>query len=291
MLGGILKRYAIPAIGAIGAAGMALHYAPPVYNELDKAFDGNGEWIDLKLKDLWNISSNTKHYVFELPKEDQVSGLVTASCLLAKYVTPKGSNVVRPYTPVSDVEQKGTLDFVVKTYENGKFSQHLYNLKPNDVVAFKGPIVKWKWEPNQFKHISLIGGGSGITPLFQLLHHITKNPEDKTKVDLYFGNTLADDILMRKELDEIANKYKDQVTVYFFVDKAPADWKHQTGHINKDFLKEHLPPPSKDLKIFVCGPPGLYKALSGPKISPTEQGEVTGVLGELGYNNDHVYKF
>lgn len=285
-------KYIFPVLGAAGAVGMALHYSGPrVWNEPGKTFKGGDEWVDLKLKDLWNISPNTKHYVFELASPDHVSGLVTASCLLAKYVTPKGSNVVRPYTPVLDVDQKGTIEFVIKTYPEGKFSKHVYDLKPNDTVSFKGPVVKWKWEPNQFKHISLIGGGSGITPLYQLMHEITKNPEDKTKVDLYYGSLTEEDILLRKELDKLASEHKDQVNVHYFLDKAPEGWTGHTGYISKEFLKDKLPAPSEEAKIYVCGPPPLYKALSGPKVSPTDQGEVTGALAELGYTKDHVYKF
>lgn len=288
----ITSRYLFPAVGAAGAIGLAMHFSTtPIFNESGKTFTGGDEWIDLKLKESWNVGENSKHYVFELKDPDHVSGLVTASCLLAKYVTPKGSNVVRPYTPISDVDQKGTLEFIIKTYESGKFSKHVYDLKPNDTVSFKGPIVKWKWEPNQFKHISLIGGGSGITPLYQLLHEITKNPADNTKVDLYYGSLTEQDILMRKELDKIVAAHKDQVNVHYFLDTASEKWSGQTGHITKEFLKDHLPPPSKDSKIFVCGPPPLYKALSGMKNSPTDQGEVTGALAELGYNKDHVYKF
>ena len=65
------------------------------------------------------------------------------------------------------------------------------------------------------------------------------------------------------------------------------------GHVTKDLLKTVLPfePKDKDGKIFVCGPPGLYKAVSGTKNSPTDQGELSGMLKELGYDKEQVYKF
>ena len=37
---------------------------------------------------------------------------------------------------------------------------------------------------------------------------------------------------------------------------------------------------------MVSGPPGMMK-----KVSPSDQGEVTGVLKELGWTEDNVYKF
>ena len=108
---------------------------------------------------------------------------------------------------------------------------------------------------------------------------------------MFYGNLTEEDILIKKELDDIAEKHKDQVSITYFVDKALANWKGETGHIDKEFLQSNLPGPSKDSKVFVCGPPGLYKALSGVKVSPTDQGEVTGVLAELGYTKENAYKF
>lgn len=41
----------------------------------------------------------------------------------------------------------------------------------------------------------------------------------------------------------------------------------------------------------MCGPPGMYKAISGGKKSPQDQGELAGYLNDLGYSKDQVYKF
>lgn len=287
-----LPRIYVPIVAAATSIGLAYHYSTlSIYNETAKTFKGGDEWLDLKLKKLWELSGNTRHFVFELNSPDDVSGLVTALCLMTKFVTAKGNNVIRPYTPVSDVEQKGTIDFVIKKYDGGKMSTHFHDLKEGDTVSFKGPIVKWKWEPNQFDSIALIGGGTGITPLYQLIHEITKNPADKTKVKLFYCSQSEQDILIKKELDELASKHKDQVDITYFVDKAGPGWKGETGYLTKDFLQANLPTPSKESKVFVCGPPPMYKAISGNKVSPTDQGEVTGILAELGYTKENVYKF
>lgn len=281
-----------PLVATAGSIGLAYHFSTyAIQNETGKTFKGNDEWIDLKLSKSWETTHNTKHFVFELANKDDVSGLINASCLLTKFITPKGNNVIRPYTPISDVDDKGTLEFVIKKYDGGKMSTHMHDLKPSDTLSFKGPVVKWKWEPNQYKSIALIGGGTGITPLYQLMNEITKNPEDKTKVNLFYGNLTENDILIKKELDTIAESYKDQVKVVYFLDKAPEGWNGETGYMSKEYLQSNLPGPGKDNKIFVCGPPGLYKAVSGPKNSPTDQGEVTGALADLGYTKENVFKF
>lgn len=52
-----------------------------------------------------------------------------------------------------------------------------------------------------------IAGGSGITPMFQVAQEILRNSDDKTQVSLIFANQTEDDIILRKELDEMAAKH------------------------------------------------------------------------------------
>lgn len=279
---------------AVTAAGLGFYVmsARQLSNEAQKVFKGDDQWVDLKLTKKTKLTHDTSHYTFDFGNKDAESGLITASCVLTKYVTAKGNNVIRPYTPVSDPSQKGTVDFIIKTYEQGKMSKHIDELKEGDTLSFKGPIVKWKWEPNQFDSVALIGGGTGITPLWQLLHTIASNPADKTKVQLFYGSQSVDDIIARKEIDEIAAAHPDQVQVFYYIDNGKDDASKHIfkGYINKEALQKNLPGPSPKLKVFVCGPPGLYKAISGAKVSPTDQGEVSGILGELGYTKDNVFK-
>ncbi|CEP21038.1 NADH-cytochrome b5 reductase [Cyberlindnera jadinii] len=288
------SKFIVPvAVGtAAVAATLAFSTLRPLANEPAAAFKGDDQWIDLKLIKYEDLSHDSRKFTFALPSEDVKSGLVTASILLAKYVTPKGSNVVRPYTPVSDPELTGTIEFVIKKYPTGKFGNHIFGLKENDTVSFKGPIVKWKWTPNQFKSVTLIGGGSGITPLYQLLHQITKDPQEKTKVNLVYGSKTAEDTLLKKEIDEIAAKFPDRVNVTYFLDEAsPSAPNAQVGYITKEWLAKNIPGPSADHHVYVCGPPPLYEAISGNKVSPSDQGEVTGALKELGFTKEEVFKF
>ncbi len=41
---------------------------------------------------------------------------------------------------------------------------------------------------HQVKRIGMIAGGTGITPMYQLVKDICKNPDDNTKVQLIFAN-------------------------------------------------------------------------------------------------------
>lgn len=171
-------------------------------------------------------------------------------------------------------------------------SEHIHSLKPGDTLSFKGPIPKYPWSANKHDHITLIAGGTGITPMYQLIRGIFNNPEDKTKVSLVFGNITEKDILLKEELEKIEKEFPQRFRAYYTLDQPPKDWQQGKGFITKDLLKTLIPDPSSEnIKVFVCGPPGLYKAVSGPKVSPTDQGDLSGILKELGYTKDQVYKF
>lgn len=289
------------------------------------AFTGGDQgFVSLKLSDVEIVNHNTKRLRFELPEPDMVSGMHVASALLTKYKGPKDEKAtLRPYTPISDegeyplcltrpflldiltffrpatdmfylkyLEDRGFIDLLVKQYPNGPMSTHLHNMVPGQRLDIKGPLPKYTWSENKHDHIALIAGGTGITPMYQLCRAIFNNPNDKTKVTLVFGNVTEEDILLKKKLDELENTYPQRFRAFYLLDKAPKSWAGETGFISKEVLKTVLPEPkNENIKVFVCGPPGLMKAISGPKVSPKDQGELTGALKELGYNSEQVYKF
>jgi NAD(P)H-flavin reductase len=44
----------------------------------------------------------------------------------------------------------------------------------------------------------MLAGGTGITPMFQVLNAVLKDPKDRTRITLLYGNLTEDDILLRK---------------------------------------------------------------------------------------------
>ncbi|PNS21594.1 NADH-cytochrome b5 reductase 2 [Sphaceloma murrayae] len=259
-----------------------------------KIFTGGDQgFLPLKLTSSEDLTHNTKKLRFSLGDSDAVSGVDVASALITKFKNEGMEKpVIRPYTPVSDEDTKGYLDFIVKKYPGGPMSTHIFDLKEGDALEIKGPIPKFRWEANKHDHIALIAGGTGITPMWQLCRAVFKNPDDKTKVTLVYGSVSEEDIILKKELQELEKEYPDRFRAFLMLDKPGKGWKGGKGHVTKDLLKTVLPGPGEgNLKVFVCGPPGLYKAISGTKKSPQDQGELDGYLKELGYAKDQVYKF
>jgi len=256
------------------------------------------EWRAFKLQHREKLTGNTHLFRFELP-DGKNSGMPVASCLLVRGPVPKedGSTemAVRPYTPTSPRTAAGYLDLVVKVYPQGKVSKHVGDLKVGDKLEMKGPIVKLDYKPNMYRHIGMVAGGSGITPMLQVIDEILSNKDDKTQVSLVFANQTESDIILKDRIDAWAKAHSDRLKVYYVVDKASLGglfWKGGVGYLTKDMLKAHLPPADQaGSMVFVCGPPGMMNVVSGAKVSPKDQGEVKGILKELGYSKDQVFKF
>ncbi|KAG7452089.1 cytochrome-b5 reductase [Guyanagaster necrorhizus] len=254
-------------------------------------------FVDFKLKKIIPYNHNTSTFVFELPN-NEASLLPVASCLVIKSSDPtalvdaNGKSIIRPYTPISQPDEKGVLSLLVKKYENGNASKHIHSLKEGDTLAVKGPIPKWPYKHNEFDEVTLIGGGSGITPLYQVISHALPDPANRTKFTLVYSNVTEADILLRPELDTLQKSYPNNLQVVYALDKPPAGWTGPTGFISKDLLKKYVAPASlnEKVKVFVCGPPGQVAALAGKK-DGFKQGELSGALKELGYTEDQVFKF
>ena len=255
------------------------------------------EFRSFKLLSAKPLTRDTALYTFALPRENDELGVPVAGCLQVRAADPQdpAKQVVRPYTPTSDPARRGSFELIVKAYEpSGKVSRAFARLRPGDSLEMKGPFVKFAYEPNSSAAIGMVAGGTGITPMYQMLLAILKNPRDRTEVRLVYASKTPEDIILKRELDALAITHPNFKVLYTVSSAKPADhWDGATGHVSKEMLTSFLPPPGADggSKVLVCGPPGFMKALSGEKKSPSDQGELAGMLKDLHFSPQEVFKF
>jgi len=172
---------------------------------------------------------------------------------------------VRPYTPVSPVSRRGSFDLIVKSYPEGKLSAVLAALPLGASLAFKGPFLKFEYARGSVDALGMVAGGTGITPMYQLITAILADPRDVTQVRLLYASRTPADIILRDELDALAAVHPN-FKVLYTVDDAAAEpgWGGATGYVSADLVAGFLPPPQAAAgrnKILVCGPPGFMKAV------------------------------
>jgi len=242
--------------------------------------------LELVKKEI--ISHDTRNFVFALPSAHHILGLPVGKHV---YLSAKvdGKLCVRPYTPVTSDDDKGHMDLVVKVYfknqqfpEGGKLTQYLESLPIGAKVDVRGPggLIEYTTRGHfgvrlvknglcyakRTKEIGMIAGGTGITPMLQLIRQVQKDPRDKTKLWLIYANKTEDDILVRAELEECAAKDPERFKLWYTLDTAPAGWKYSEGYINEEMVKNHLPAPSIDSVVLLCGPPPMIKYACLPNL-------------------------
>lgn len=240
--------------------------------------------LPLVQKDL--LAPNVYRFVFQLPAPTDVVGLPVGQHVSIK-ATVNGQSVSRSYTPTSNNLDRGYLELVIKCYPDGLLTgQYLANLQVGEKVHFRGPKGAMKYHRNLCKKIGMIAGGTGITPMYQIIRAICEDERDTTEISLVYANRSEGDILLREELEAFARKYPKQFTLYYMLDVAPEDWKYGTGYVTPEVMAARLPKPAADTKIFLCGPPGMIKAAKKGLVSLGF--EAPGAVGRM---TDQIFCF
>ena len=115
----------------------------------------------------------------------------SAQACLCLYV-----QIERKYTPVTGDDTPGHVDLVIKVYKSGavdrfpdggKMSQYMGNLKVGDTMTISGPwgIINYigggvfKYGSSKVlecKHIGMMAGGTGLTPMLQIVQAVWRPP-------------------------------------------------------------------------------------------------------------------
>lgn len=217
------------------------------------------------------VAPNVYRLVFELPTPDTVLGLPIGQHVAIK-ATVDGAAVQRSYTPVSNNADKGVLELVIKVYPDGLLTGgYLARLAVGDEVLFRGPKGAMTYRRGLCRKIGMLAGGTGITPMYQLIRAICEDPRDTTAVSLVYANRAEGDILLRAELEAFARRYPANLRLHYLLDNPPEGWAYGTGFVTKALMADKFPDPREEgVKVMLCGPPGMVNA--------AKQG-----LTELGY--------
>jgi cytochrome-b5 reductase len=181
-------------------------------------------------------------------------------------------------------DNPGVVDLLVKRYPGGKQSTHLHSLAVGEKLFVVAAIPGFSWKPNLTSHVILIAGGSGITPVFQLMQGILRNPEDKTSTTLILGSKDNDGLLLKSELDQVAKDYPARVKAFYTVSHLIEGSTTRQGHIDKEFLETILPHRDQENHVFVCGPPSMEMFSVGKRNTP-------GILEQLGFKKNYIHTF
>lgn len=240
------------------------------------------QWQPFTLIEKESKSHDVRRLRFALQSLSHIVGLPVGRHISFKFINSEGKEVIRSYTPVSSDDDVGFVEFMIKVYppntnpkfpNGGVMSMHLENLKVGDKLLMRGPkghmsyagcgnfSITFRGQTNLYhkKKLGMIAGGTGITPMLQVIRAIMKDPNNFTDIWLIFANQTEEDIFLRQELESLP---KHRFKLWYTLDRPPANWGYSTGFVNTEMCRAHLPPPGDDTMLFVCGPKPMVDTVS-----------------------------
>ncbi|CAG7916595.1 unnamed protein product [Penicillium olsonii] len=245
-------------------------------NEPREVFLQSREWTKATLTEKRNVSWDTRIFVFDLEHEKQTLGLPIGQHLMIKVQDPTNSEaVIRSYTPMSDTNLIGKMELLVKIYfpsdsiPGGKMTLALDKLPLGSVIDCKGPTGRFEYLGNgrvsisgkvrQLRSFKMICGGTGITPVFQVLRAVMQDTQDPTMCTVLNGNRQEEDILCRSDLDAYVALDGRKCNVVHTLTKGSDTWSGRRGRISEELLAEYAAPEEQSM-VLVCGPGPMEKS-------------------------------
>jgi len=291
-----LQRLAVPLAAIIGVLGLLCYLWPrPIKSLLDKARKRVQVLAVVQLSHdvkQFRLSTGDKNTCLGLPIGKHIciyapnpkKSMETGKWNGKDDPESKDAEIKRNYTPTPE-DRLGYVEIVAKIYrpgtvtmpdgkaitweDGGKMSQYLDSLKVGDWVDINGPVGHIEYQgggkfklPGQIreaKHVGMMAGGTGITPMLQVAAAALNDPRDTTQFSLIYANKTQGDILVQDLLEEYSARSNGRFKVYYTLDFPPEGWQHKKGFITDEMIKECLPPPSKNSLILMCGPPPMVE--------------------------------
>jgi len=132
----------------------------------------------------------------------------------------------------------------------GDHSRDLIHLKPGVRVFMEGPYGAFTKNRATRKHVLLVGGGVGITPV----RAIAEEFGNTAQIELIYRASNEDELVLKGELDYLAANSGGALRVHYLIGS-----RHQHPMNARQIAK--IAPRFADSDIYVCGPEGLVEAV------------------------------
>lgn len=192
------------------------------------------------------VTPDTKRFITEKPEGFVFS---PGQALLLSIDIPEFKDVVRPYS-ITSVNDWNYLEFFIKSYPDGKFSQKVTSLNAGEKfivhdevsgIKFKGPGI-------------FIAGGTGITAFISILRALFLS-NNMRNVGLIYSVKSPEEVLLGAELKKMLG---ENFKLVFTRHKVIG---FREKRIDKPFLVETIG--SFDKNFYIAGPTDFVTDISG----------------------------
>lgn len=228
-------------------------------------FSDPEEWKQVSLTKKEQVSHNSLIYHFSFPSTSHILDLAVGRHVKLRFQNNQ-ETISRSYTPLPEEDgHSGAFRLLVKTYPQGKMSQHLFNLPLNSTIDIRGPKGRFEYRPSTVDSYLMLAGGTGITPIWQVIWELGRKGRSNFSptVSLLYANVSAEDILLRDEIESLAEESNGTFSVHHVLNSlsgAKGGSSFSEGFITEDLIKKFVASGERT-QVLICGPPPMVKAM------------------------------
>jgi len=216
----------------------------------------------LRVAEVISETPSTRTFVLESPDGGAPSLSYRAGQHLTLLVDTGGTTHRRCYSFSTSPLAGGLPAITVKRIADGVVSRHLHeHVRAGDTLVSLDPTGEFTLanDATARRHIVLVAGGVGITPLVSLAETVLR-AEPGSRVTLLCGNRNEDEIVFRRRLDALAGQFAPRLTVQHALDTAGDGWTGLRGPLDGPCVLQALGNAAADA-YFVCGPEPMMQAV------------------------------
>lgn len=150
----------------------------------------------------------------------------------------------------------GRLEFTIKAL--GDFTRTVGGIRPGTPAYVDGPYGGFTLTGHDAPGIVCIAGGIGIAPVLSLLRALAEAGDRRPHVLIHAGSRL-ERLTGAEAVDDLRARL--DLTVVDVLELPGAAWTGERGMVTRELLARHLPADRADRPHYVCGPPGMIRAV------------------------------
>jgi Na+-transporting NADH:ubiquinone oxidoreductase subunit F len=206
-----------------------------------------------------DLTHDIKQFRFELIEPEAITFIPGQYVQLLTPVYEKNSEeVYRAYSMSSDPAENNAIETIIRLVPGGICTTWCFEyLKEGDQVRLNGPYGHFRLSENTAPML-FIAGGSGMSPMKCLLHHM-KNTQDKRKTTYFFGANRVKELFLTDRMRQFEKELPDFTFVPVVAKPDPDEqWDGETGLVTQ--AVERRLKDVANYEAYLCGSPGMIDA-------------------------------
>jgi len=216
----------------------------------------------LRVADVIQETPSTRTFVLSAPDGRAPAFSYRAGQHLTLLVDAGGATHRRCYSFSSSPLAGGLPAITVKRMADGVVSRHLHDqVHAGDTLVALDPSGDFTLatDPAAVRHLVLIAGGVGITPLASVAETVLR-AEPASRVTLLCGNRSEEEIVFRRRLAALEDEFHPRLVVRHALDVAADGWTGLRGALDGPQVLQALASAPADA-YYVCGPEPMMQSV------------------------------